>query len=346
MKPVTSILIVKFAALGDVLRTSYILPGLQAKWPQARLWWLTADQAGDLLRYNPYVFRVCTPRCGFDALKAEQFDQLICLDEEPEILRRVAELRARQTIGARLVNGRPRYCSKSAPWFNMGLISRLGKAKADELKRTNRLEHHRFLERMLGIRIAGPSFFNSGVLERRARMRFDQRCFNLGLASGAGGRWPAKQLPLAQTVELVKRLLRASVAGKPVRVYLLGGPAETERHRALRQTLSQANLIDAGSAWGLLEFAALVKCCDYVISSDSLALHLAIAQNVSNLSFYAPTSAAEIGTFGSGVKVVSSAEDYCCYRPDADSSTITAARILAAFARHLRRLRLECAFNS
>jgi heptosyltransferase II len=49
------------------------------------------------------------------------------------------------------------------------------------------------------------------------------------------------------------------------------------------------------------------------------------------LSFYAPTSAVEIETFGLGVKVISTSPDYCNYQRDADNSSITATRIMAAF---------------
>ncbi len=90
----------------------------------------------------------------------------------------------------------------------------------------------------------------------------------------------------------------------------------------------------------ILIFASVIKACDYIITSDSLALHLAIAQKIPNLSFYAPTSAAEIDTFGTGVKVISTSEDYCSYKPDADNSTITNDRILKALKKHLTSLKL------
>ena len=77
----------------------------------------------------------------------------------------------------------------------------------------------------------------------------------------------------------------------------------------------------------LQEFAGVIRELDLLITSDTLALHLAIAQGVPSVSYYSPTSAAEINTFGRGGKVSSLAEDYCSYRPDADNSTITALRL-------------------
>ena len=71
---------------------------------------------------------------------------------------------------------------------------------------------------------------------------------------------------------------------------------------------------------------------DLVITSDSLALHLAIAQGIKSLSFFAPTSSAEIGLFDNGVKVESLSEDYCSYVSDADNSSITSKRLLDALS--------------
>jgi heptosyltransferase-2 len=80
--------------------------------------------------------------------------------------------------------------------------------------------------------------------------------------------------------------------------------------------------------------AAAVSRLDYLVSSDSLALHLAIAQGVPFTAFFSPTSAVEIDDWGIGTKVVSTAPDYCSYRKDADNGSITARRILEAIGRN------------
>jgi heptosyltransferase-2 len=82
--------------------------------------------------------------------------------------------------------------------------------------------------------------------------------------------------------------------------------------------------------------AAAVGGLDYLISSDSLAMHLAIAQHVPFTAFFSPTSAVEIDDWGIGTKVASTAPDYCSYRKDADNSTITADRIIEAIGANPR----------
>ena len=75
-----------------------------------------------------------------------------------------------------------------------------------------------------------------------------------------------------------------------------------------------------------------------IFSSDSLGMHLAIAQRVPSVSFFAPTSADEINTFGFGEKVVSLSADYCSYRPDADNTSLTGERLMEAFCTLEERL--------
>lgn len=333
--PIKHILIIKFAAFGDVVRTAYLLPALAARHPDARIDWLTADPSVELLRANPHIARLATPTRHFDQLTATRYDLVVALEEDAAILALSEQIERQRTIGCHLTGGKPCYTAESAPWFDMSLISRLGKEEADRLKQANRREHHEFLAAMLDIAIESPSLFLPPGLRESVAERFDPRCFNIGLNAGCGARWPSKALPLRETIALVRQLLSLRIAGKPVCLHLLGGADQAPRHAAIRAACASERLCDTGSNNPLPVFAALVGNCDYVISSDSLALHLAIAQGVRNLSFFAPTSAAEIGTFASGVKVISLAADYCSYRPDADTATLTAERLLAALRRHL-----------
>jgi heptosyltransferase-2 len=329
-----NILILKFGALGDVIRTSYILPGLHRKYDDPKIFWMTAQGSFDLLRFNPYISGIITPDFRMDLLRTP-FDLVVSMDDEKKVLGYIGALQYNELTGSYLSDGVPVYTDKAAEWFDMGLISRFGKTRADELKKLNTREHSEILADMLDIEIQGPAFFNSPVIEERAAARFDRGYFNIGLNSGAGSRWLSKQLEMNEALTLIEELLRISIGGKQTRVYLLGGGEEARRHALIRDALASDRLIDAGNDNSLLEFAAIIKCCDYVITSDSLALHLAISQKVKNLSFFSPTSAAEIGTFGTGVKVASLSPDYCSYRKDADNSTITAARILDAFLKHM-----------
>src|ERR1700721_456763 len=94
------ILFIKLGALGDVVRSSYFLPGLRKK-----------IGASGLL----------------DGLAWERL------------------------TGAFAKDGKVDYSLDAGPWFDMGLISHLGKAKADELKKVNQRTHEEIFAGILEI---------------------------------------------------------------------------------------------------------------------------------------------------------------------------------------------------
>ena len=347
----SSILILKTAALGDVLRTTSILPGLAARYRDARVTWVTAPGAVDLVRTHPLVATVEAVDVGSPAsvesmtrkLGNVRWTRAISLDDERPLCQLASALDVEHLSGAYLdARGERTYTPDTAPWFDMGLISRFGKETADRLKIENRKSHPQIYAEMLGIPMGKPSLAlpeGSRAFARAfaAKHALRSRGVVIGLNTGAGGRWVSKQLSVERTVELAETL-HIDLAGRATFV-VMGGASEVERNRAivagLRQSSTRVAFADSGCENPLLEFAALVALCDLLVTSDSLALHMAIAQDVRAVAFFAPTSAAEIELYGHGEKVASTAPDYCSYKADADNSTITVARLRDAAMRQL-----------
>ena len=78
MSKVDTILIVKTGALGDVLRTTALLPGLLKRYPGARITWVVAAGAAPLLEGWPGVVEPCVldledPEPTIEALKEHHF---------------------------------------------------------------------------------------------------------------------------------------------------------------------------------------------------------------------------------------------------------------------------------
>lgn len=346
------ILVIKTAALGDVLRTTSILPGLCAQQPAPRVTWFTAPGAKPLVAHHPQVAEVITadPRDAAAVAKAGEplrqvrWQRVLSLDDELPLCRLASQMSCDRLSGAYLGrSGAIEYTDDVAPWFDMGLLSRHGKSHADRLKVENRRSHPAIFADMLGVAMGQPELPLSDAARAfaeqfAARTGLGKRRPLIGLNTGAGGRWRSKGLPIERVVELVDRL-HAAMSGQ-VGFVLLGGPEERDRNATIAQGVrslpSRPELIDAGTDNGLLEFAAIVDRCDLLVTSDSLALHMAIARRRKIVVFFAPTSAAEIELYGLGEKVVSTAPDYCSYQPDADNSTITAERVAAACLRVLR----------
>jgi heptosyltransferase-2 len=126
------VLIIKLGALGDVLRTTPLLRRLTGE-----VTWVTGRSALPLLKGNARIARLRTPADGA-ALRREKFDWVINFDEDKKACALAAAIDAPQKTGALLRGGRPDYCRASAPWFDMSLISRLGRREADRRKYSDR----------------------------------------------------------------------------------------------------------------------------------------------------------------------------------------------------------------
>src|SRR5207247_7317439 len=75
------ILIVKLDAMGDVLRSTALLPALAEAHPRAAITWITRKESVPLLQRNPYVAEVL--ELGPEAivhLQTRAFDRVINLD--------------------------------------------------------------------------------------------------------------------------------------------------------------------------------------------------------------------------------------------------------------------------
>jgi ADP-heptose:LPS heptosyltransferase len=327
-----NLLIIKHGALGDVVRTSYFLPGLIRKHgDETHIFWLTSAAAVDILRHHPQVYQIATHP---SELSDNSFDCIVSLDDEYAAAAIASKLKHKRIVGAYVSSGTLAYTPDSAAWFDMGLISRYGKIEADRRKKANLRSHADIFSEILGITINKGAFYNQPVIEQRWQQRVDPDSFRVGINPFAGSRWPSKALRLEELRKLVPGLLDIEAAGKPARIYFF---AEGEERKWLEELCvefgQRVEVLDTSVS--VLDFAAAIKAMDYLIASDSLALHLAIAQGIRNLSFYAPTSAAEIDTFGTGIKLCSHCPDYCSYRKDADNSSITAERLLGAFHQHI-----------
>jgi heptosyltransferase-2 len=351
----TEILLMKTAALGDVLRTTSILPGLVAKLAQPRITWLTARGARDLVAGHRLVDEVVTVdpdsvesvEAAGRALAEKRWAWVISLDDEEALCALASRLPCERLSGAYLdPTGARRYTSDVAPWFDMGLLSKLGKQEADRLKVVNRRSHPEIFASMLGLAIGRPELALDARAESFGREFARRHGLGeagpvVGLNTGAGGRWPSKELTVDRTVELVARL--ATELGERAVFVLFGGLAEEARNAAILRGLGRLaprpRCVDAGTRNSLLEFAALVSLCDLLVASDSLALHVAIARGTHVVCFFAPTSAAEIELYDLGEKVVSTAPDACSYRPDVDTATLTPERLAEAALRVLSRAR-------
>jgi ADP-heptose:LPS heptosyltransferase len=309
------ILIVKLGAMGDVLRTTSILPSLKRRYGAPYITWLTEADSIDLLRQNPLI-DCLMPLDGASAarLQTEAFDLVIA----PEAARQSAALatlaRAKEKKGFGLDPAGTVFAFNSGAQeiFLMGLF--------DDVKKRNRKTYEELIcqlaelpfERHRPILHLTEEEGRFGAEFKKAR-HIDPACTIIGLNTGGGGRWRMKRW----TVDGFKGLARRLSQRDDLKVLLLGGPAEAPLNR---QILSepQVRAIDGGCFNSTRHFAALIGICDVLVTGDSLALHLALALQKRIVALFGPTSHTEIDLYDSGQKLFADMDCLCCYLPDCD----------------------------
>jgi len=319
---INRILIIKLGALGDVLRTTCILPGLKHKYKTAHISWLTDPSAECLLKYNGLIDELLFCREGETPPSAlrSHFDLVINLEDGLWACELSSSVKASKRVGAYSENSNRVYTRDSQIWFDMSLISRHGKTIADQLKRANQRTYPSLLFEILEIP-SGKSSIIIPASERLAAFNFAKKHsldtdLVIGINTGSGARWRYKQLGEEKTVQLIDRL----ASRFKCKILLLGGAAEVERNARIRE-LAASEVIETDYTHSPLEFAAVIALCDTLISSDSLALHIATSLGVPVIAFFGPTSEAEIELFSGGAKISANIPCARCYKKDCNVKT-------------------------
>jgi len=320
------ILIVKLAAVGDVLRTTSILPPLKAKYPASEITWITKASAAPLLKGNRLVDRLLVVEENYlDFLLGERFDLGICLDADIQSATILSLARCGSTFGF-VQNGRGKVVTASdsaVEWWSMGVN--------DELKRKNRKTYQHIMYEICGLPLPthkpqlalreDEEEFGRSFLHRH---RIDSGAKIIGINTGGGGRWQYKKW----TTEGYLGFIRLFKERHPdVELLLFGGPEEVDLNRRILAAAGDM-LIDAGCDNSLMEFSSLINVTDILLTSDSLAMHMGVALGKSTVVLVGPTSPWELDVFGKGEIIHSDIDCLVCYLSRCDK-TVTCMSTLS-----------------
>jgi ADP-heptose:LPS heptosyltransferase len=308
------VLIIKLDAMGDVLRSTALLPPLAEAHPRAAITWITRKESVPLLQRNPFVAEVL--ELGPEALvhlQTRTFDRVINLDASKTSAALASAARSGRKDGFVLdERGFVQPTNDAARrWLEAGIF--------DDIKRQGTATYQDRMAEILGLTGRKHRYvFELGDEEiERARAHLDSIGLDLerpvvGLNTGAGGRWPLKQWREDGYLELVTRLGRQ----EDVQFLVLGGPGERERNDRFKRAFPA--LLDPGCDNTARHFAALLSHCDVVVTGDTLAMHLSLALGKRTVVLFGPTSAAEIELYGLGEKVVPAMTCLSCYKTSCD----------------------------
>jgi len=309
------ILIVKLDAIGDVLRTTSILPGLKTKYPDSYITWITNKVSKELFKANQYVDEVLEPGEGAVRLHVEHYDQVINLDPSTSSAALASLSRADEKFGFGLDQKGSVFTfnDEASEWFEMGAF--------DDVKKANKSTYQEIIHKICNLSFSNDSRIVLNLLpEERSFAAEFMRNNNIrhgetviGLNTGAGLRWKQKKWTFQGFVELIEMI----DTNLDARILLYGGPHEKDRNKRLQELFAD-KVIDTGHDNALREFFALLSICDVAVTGDTMALHALLGLGKKVVALFGPTSAEEIELYGRGSKIVPDLDCTCCYRRHCD----------------------------
>ncbi len=290
-----NVLIVKLNATGDVVRTTTLLHRLQG-----HVTWITAVMNTALLEGIVPPVR-CLPWTNREVARDRAYDLVINLEDEQEVAEFLASVEARRLFGAHLdPNGGITYTADSRGWFDLSLVSKYGRDRADKLKLANRRTYQHLVFDALGMQFADETY-------RIAAPAPTDLAGDVAIAPVAGPVWPMKGW--AYYDDLQRRLeadgLTVNILAR--RPSLLEHLGDVANHRCL-------------------------------VSGDSLPMHFALATQVPCVTLFNCTSPWEIHDYGLQIKIVSPLLERFFYQRGFVEEATTAITLDEVYAATLRQL--------
>jgi len=314
------ILIIKKDALGDVLRTTPILHSIKKKYGEnIHITWLTDPSAFDLLEHNPFINKIYKLNFKtFIHLEIEKFDILFNLDKDLPAQALAKKIDAKDKYGYTMneFGNLITFNHKDHYALRLGI--------SDTLKKENNKTYQEIVCELLDLPYSKDFKYilkipNKESISRNLCKKYeiDKNNQIIGFNTGAGFKFLTKMWPKDFFIKLGIDLIKE----KNFSVLLFGAALEKEIneyiHYEIKKALPkelQSRIINTGINNSVLEFAVLVSLSDVIITGDTLALHLAIAQEMPSISYYGPTSSNEIDTYGTGIKLTAISPCLLCYK--------------------------------
>ena len=297
------VLLVNLDALGDVLRTTALLPAIRRAYPGARITWLTRKRALPLLEGNPYIDRILVLGVESDILlRTLHFDVVLNADKSMIAGALTMQVHAKERRGFGIdQSGAIIPLNPSAAH-----LYRLGMDDAAKF-----FENQRTAPDLLAEALGFKHQRDGYILHLEGEPVGAPR--QVGFNTGCGPKWPYKKLGIDVTEACVRRVAESTM--EPV--LLLGGPEDAADHRELVKRLGhlvEPTPLDVGLRHG----AAQVDRCEVVVTGDSLGMHMAIALDKHVVAWFGPTSPQEIDLYDRGVKVLADVGCAPCWKSSCD----------------------------
>jgi heptosyltransferase-2 len=288
-----NILIVKLAAIGDVIRTTPLLRRIKKEYPKSKIWWLT--RTPEILPAEvdvklPFVLE------SIIALTETPFYLAFNLDKDREACALMNKIKAKKKFGYDLVNGicHPLNSAAERKW-ETGLF--------DDVNKVNTRSYVEEIFAIAGYVFCGERYMLPFYDWQDRRWKFVKGKKVVGLNTGCGGRWTSRLWPETHWVTLA-----ASLKKNGYEVVLLGGEQEHEKNLRLAK---KSKALYFGH-YSLNGFINLMNHCDLVVTAVSMAMHLTIGLNKKIVLFNNIFNKNEFELYGLG-EILEPDYDCTCY---------------------------------
>lgn len=322
------IIIVKLDAVGDVLRTTSVLPSLKEKYTDSSITWITKERSYEVLKDNELIDEIYFDTDDLSHVYNDIFDIAINLDSGKDSCAIISMVSAKKTYGYYLANDKPYPVNALGnEWYLMGVN--------DNIKKQNTKTYHKIIHEICGLEYNGTQPHLGMTAEKHNRAAEFKRKFGLDkfneftlINLGGGNRWQYKKWTKEGYVELVNSL---SAMNNNTAIGVIAGGEDLDFYREVTAEIKNSgNIILFGCENSMEDFICIISLADKVFTSDSLAFHIATALGKYVITVVGPTSHTELDVFGSGKIVYSGKVDcLCCYLNRCDK-TVTCMNTLDA----------------
>lgn len=285
-----NILICKIGALGDVVRTTPILRVLSG-----RIFWITSKEAKEILPKLKNLEILTEDTIDFDYLSRINFDLILNLEENETLAKNLSLLKTEKIIGVYydFEEQKLKYTQESEKWYDMSLISKYGKEKADFLKWNNRKSYQKILFEIVEKKFNGEEYFLDYKLKNK---KIQTGEIIVAIEKRAGNTWPMKKWPYYE--ELKKRIEKEGF-----KVFYL---SQRESLKEYMEDIDKATVLICG---------------------DTLAMHLGLYLKKKVIALFICTSPWEIYGYNRLIKIINPYLKQAFYRRDYDERLVKGIKV-------------------
>jgi len=310
------IMIIKLGALGDVVRTLPLAKALKEKYPDSEISWVTNKNAVEIVNSSPYVDKTLI----INSEIKDEFDKLYNFDIDDEATTFTSKMNSKKKYGFYSEGGYPAAFNFQSEYYLNTLFD-------DDLKKKNTKTYQEMMFEVaeLPYKKQLPKIPLSDKYKQYADEFLEINNLKkeklIGVHIGASSRWPSKKW---HKENLKNFIIKAK--NKNYEIIIFGGPNEKKEHEILFKELSKKGIkiYRNNPDNSILEFASLINLCNFVVCSDSLALHISLALGKKTIGLFFISSPNEIEGYGLLKKIVSSSlKDFFPEKMDQYSEELT-----------------------